>query len=54
MVKVPPMPKLPPPAEQPAWLTELLAVIVAQEELIKEFKEQVGTLRDEVARLKKQ
>jgi hypothetical protein len=54
MLKIPPMPDLPPPAERPPWVGKLLAVIVALRELVWHLRRVVAALRDEVAELKKQ
>jgi hypothetical protein len=54
MLKIPPMPDLPPPADRPLWVEKLLAVIVALRELVWHLRRVVVALRDEVAELKKQ
>ena len=54
MVKIPPMPDLPPRSERLSWVRALLAVIVALRETVQFLRETVQFLRDEVARLKKQ
>ena len=54
MLKIPPMPDLPPPADRPLWVEKMLAVIVALRELVWHLRRVVVALRDEVAELKKQ
>lgn len=54
MVRIPPLPTLPPPEQRPAWVETLLEVIAAQQEQIHWLREENQTLRDEIAVLKKQ
>jgi hypothetical protein len=61
MVEIPPLPELPPPEQQPAWVGALLRVIAgqaeqiaAQAEQIHRLREEKQALRDEIARLKGQ
>jgi hypothetical protein len=54
MVRIPPLPMLPPLEQRPVWVETLLEMIAAQQEQIHQLREENQALRDEIAVLKKQ